>query len=218
MSMESSSTSSSFNPDPILNYLGLPLDYEPSLTESPVNFLSKYLRLLPPNLLALFSALLTPQQRTILPIIRNRRQKYASTYPRELSIGEARKRWPLLWPGRDRPGIDQGKEEKLWADSEFLGGQQGQQVGRLGGLLATYEEEREAERVREAKRGDLESRMAVHSLNDESEEDDDEREDLTPEEYETPQQIEVNFERLIRERFIYGLLDVGDAPLHCRPC
>ncbi|KIJ57125.1 hypothetical protein M422DRAFT_23230 [Sphaerobolus stellatus SS14] len=201
-----------FDSSLILSYLSLPSDHIPSPKDTPIDFLSKYLRIIPPNLLVSFSSILTPQQRTVLPSIRNRRQKYTSTYPKELSLGEARKKWPLLWEGRDRPGYEQGREERQWADKEFLGGQQ--QVGKLGQLLAEYEEEREAERFREARRGDLMSRMASHSLHDgeegeEEEEEEEDDDDYSPgaEEPLTPQQLQSNFERLIRERFIYGLLD-----------
>lgn len=208
-----------FNAQRILSYLGLPSEYSPSPSEEPTKFLSAHLRELSPNLLAQFSSLLTPQQRTVLPAIRNRRQKYASTIPRELSFDEARKRWPLLWEGRDRPGIEQGREERLWADREFLGGQRGQ-VGKLGHLLSGYEEQREAERFREMRHESLTQRFATQSLSGEEEEEEEEEQEeedgdndevgrpIYGEEEETPDQLRINFERSVRERFIYGLLDV----------
>ncbi|GJJ07062.1 hypothetical protein Clacol_001261 [Clathrus columnatus] len=207
-----------FNADSILSYLGLPSDYSPSPSGGPVEFLSIHLRELPPNLLAQFSLLLTPQQRSVLPAIRNRRQKYAFSIPKELSFDEARKRWPLLWEGRDRPGVQQAKEEKTWAEREFLGGQKGR-IGKLGQLLGGYEEEREAERFREARHGGLAQKLSRQSLDEEpeveeeeEEEEDDDQDQNGPliEEEDTPDQLRINFERLIRERFIYGLLDNAD--------
>lgn len=207
----SANATTTFNVQSVLSYLGLSSDYSPSPADEPARFLAIHLRELSPDVLAPFSSLLTPQQRTVLPAIRNRRQKYASIIPKELSFDEARKRWPLLWGGRDRPGIEQGKEERVWVDREFLGGQRGQ-VGKLGRLLSEYEEEREAERFREARQENMAQRFAMQSLDEEvEEEEEDEDEDQSGpvvEEEETPDQLRINFERLIRERFIYGLLDV----------
>jgi len=205
----SSYPSYTFDETPILSYLSLPSDYAPSPSERPVDFLTSHLRQLPPNLLRLFSLLLTPAQRTVLPIIRNRRQKYASTIPRELAWPEARKRWPTLWGGRERPGQEQAKEEKEWADSglEFLGGRKGE-VGKLGQLLGDYEEEREAERMRQARRDHLAATVPEVEEEEEEEEDSDSDEVRVVEEQESPDQARITFERVVTEKFIYGLLDV----------
>lgn len=196
-----------FDAAPVLSYLSLPADYRPSPSDTPIEFLVIHLRQLPPNLLALFSSLLAPNQRTVLPIIRNRRQKYASSIPHELTWSEARKRWPTLWEGREPPGREQANDEKEWANRglAFLGGAKGQ-VGKLGQLLGDYEEEREAERMRQARREKLADMEAAHA----EEEDTDEEGDQGPvaEEPESPDQARIAFERVVRERFIYGLLDV----------
>ncbi|KAF8524579.1 hypothetical protein BU17DRAFT_63145 [Hysterangium stoloniferum] len=209
--MESIPDPYAFSATPILSYLGLPPEYEPSPQDSPVDFLTIHLRQLPPNLLALFSRIITPQRRTVLPIIRNRRQKYASTVPRELALPEARKRWPMLWVGRERekPGLEQGKEEKRWAEREFLGGVKGQ-VGKLGQLLSEYEEEREAERMREVRREKMAEKFAEQNIEEEEEEEEGEGVAIVEEEQESTDQLEINFERVVREKFIYGLLDDVD--------
>ena len=126
----------------------------------------------------------------------------------------------MLWEGRgERVGVEEGKDERMWAENEFLGGRRRQKVGKLGALLGGYEEEREAERIREVRRGDLSQRMQEHSLEDNEEEEEEEEEeggeddedgDSGVDEPLTPAQLQSNFERLVRERFIYGLLDVGD--------
>ncbi|KAF8592229.1 hypothetical protein K439DRAFT_1255095, partial [Ramaria rubella] len=208
--------STPFSAAPVLSYLSLPPDYIPSPSDAPLDFLTIHLHQLPPNLLALFSSLLTPQQRTVLPIIRNRRQRYASSIPRELTWPEASQRWPELWEGRsrERPGVEQGKEEKLWAERglEFLGGQRGQ-IGKLGQLLGEYEEEREAERMREVRREGIARREAEREAEEEEEEEEDDNdEDGGPlvEEQESPIQAQITFERVLQERFIYGLLDSMD--------
>jgi hypothetical protein len=200
--------SSSFNAAPVLSYLSLPADYNPSPSDTPINFLTIHLRQLPPNLLSLFSSLLAPNERTVLPTIRNRRQKYASTIPRELTWPEARKRWPTLWEGRERPGQEQAKEEREWADRdlEFLGGTKGQ-VGKLGKLLGDYEEEREAERMRQARRETLVD-MEEAQVEEEEDTDDEADERAVVEEPESPNQARIAFERVVAEKFIYGLLDV----------
>lgn len=197
------SSPTAFNATPVLSYLSLPTDYTPSPSDTPIDFLAIHLHRLPPNLLTLFSSLLSPRQRTILPIIRNRRQKYASTIPRELTWPEARKLWPELWEGRERLGLEQGREEKQWADRGlvFLEGQKGQ-VGKLGQLLGDYEEEREAERMRQARKHNMAQRDIARDQQLEEEEEDEDQDQ------ESPDQMRINFERTVREKFIYGLLDV----------
>jgi len=94
-------------------------------------------------------------------------------------------------------------EEKNWADHEFLGGAK-QHVGKLGTLLGGYEEERTAERFRMERR----RREAEEPFVPEEDEDTSDEEDLAsapPEE--SPEDARLTFERLVKERFIYGLLD-----------
>ena len=119
----------------VLQYLGLPNDHQPSPVADPIVFLQQNLRSLPPHLLYIFASITTPKQRTVIPEIRNRRLKYASTHPGPLSFETARRTWPNLWPERDRRlQQDENINEKLWAEKDFLDGQK-QHVGKLGTLL-----------------------------------------------------------------------------------
>src|SRR5882762_2207508 len=137
-----------FTSPPILSSLQLQDTYTPSPKDFPIDFLQLHIRNLPPHLLLTFSLITTPKQRTVIPTIRNRRLKYTHSNPRELGFVEARSRWPMLWEGRERRGVEEGREEREWAEGDgFLRGSE-KHVGKLGELLGEYEEEREAERVR----------------------------------------------------------------------
>lgn len=202
-----------FDERAVLSYLGLPPDYEPSPRNSTIQFLRKHLSQLPPNVLRKFSIITTPKLRTILIPIRNRRLRYMNTHPKELDFISARNRWPALWEGRERRGREEGEEEKHWVEDEFLKGE-AKHVGKLGSLLRDYEEEREAERVRTIRR----EMAAANSIPQEEPQEEEEEEEEESEEGE-PVQVEEEseeekrryFERLIRERFIYGLLPVGSS-------
>lgn len=237
-----------FDSAPVLKYLGLPQDYAPSPKEDPLAFLRLHLAILPQSLLESFSSVVSPRQRTLIPLVKNRRTQYALNYPSELGWDYGRSLEPLLWDSFNssmqtsartvapRPGVEAANQEREWAEKNFVGfvssdnsgptsGQSGQphprrgQVGRLGDLLAEYEEEREAERLRMVRR----ERAAVAAAEREAEEefdsesgDEDEDEDSSkgalntlPDESETPDEIKRSFERLLRERFIGGLLSVG---------
>lgn len=97
-----------------------------------------------------------------------------------------------------------------WAEKGFLDGKK-KHVGKLGNLLGGYEEEREAERVREIRRRE---REIEESLPEEDEDTDDEEEEETAPSQdaqaveESPEEMKASFLRLVRERFIYGLLEV----------
>lgn len=197
-----------FNALPILNYLQLPESYAPSPEISPVQFLNKHIRQLPPHLLAQFSSIISPKDRTVILVIRNRRLIYANSSPKELSFVSARSTWPTLWEGRERRGQEEGREEKAWAESGFLQGST-KHIGKLGKLLGEYEEEREAERVRTLRR---ERAVPEEFVPEEDESDEDEEDehvlDVPTLEPETQEEAKASFERRIRERFIYGLLEV----------
>ena len=199
------SAATDFDGSPILSYLALPQDYQPSPKTAPVEFLRKHVRELPPHLLVLFSANTSPKERTVVPEIRSRRLKYAQTKPPELSLVDAKSTWPALWEGRERPGTDQAKAEKEWVDKEFLGGSTRQRVGKLGELLGDYEEERESERVRTVRRQRAEY---IESLPEEDEESDEGEDDLEPIPEPSPAENEEWFLRDVKERFIYGFLEV----------
>ncbi|KAI0353487.1 hypothetical protein OH77DRAFT_1505275 [Trametes cingulata] len=199
------SAAGEFDPAPVLKYLGLPDTYEPSPRTAPLEFLHRHVRSLPPHLLRLFSAHTTPKQRTAIAAIRNRRLKYTQSKPPEFALANAKSTWPSLWEGRERPGKEQAQEEKEWAEKEFLGDGK-QKIGKLGNLLGEYEEERESERVRTIRRQRAEY---IESLPEEDEESDDEEQDATAQEP-SPAEAEEMFLRLLKERFIYGLLESID--------
>jgi hypothetical protein len=192
----------------VLNYLGLPPDYQPNPDSDPIRFISLNIQLIPIHFAQKFTQSTTPKQLTVIPTIRNRRTKFTQSNPTELSFESAKRSWPLLWTGdssgsRPRRGQAEGSEEKTWADREFLGGAK-QHVGKLGALLADYEEERATERFRmERRRRDAEEPFVPEEDEDTSDEDDP---TPAPAEHDSPEQV---FERSIKERFIYGLLDVN---------
>ena len=102
-----------FDAAPVLSYLSLPDDYQPSPQVAPVEFLRKHIRELPPHLLVLFSANTTPKERTVVPEIRSRRLKYIQSKPLEFALSEAKSTWPALWEGRERPGTQDRKSTRL---------------------------------------------------------------------------------------------------------
>jgi hypothetical protein len=196
----------------IQKYLGIE---QPPPAERPIYFLKSNLSYLPRELLMLFSSVLSPKERSVILAIRNRRSKYAQSAPRELSWIIAKNTWPLLWEGRERRGIQEGQEEREWARENFLGGERKPHVGKLGVLLGGYEEEREAERVRVLRRERVEQEAALPEEDEETDSDEEDVADLPPEEPPTDEEMKQDFERLIQERFIYGLLEVR-CPLHLR--
>jgi hypothetical protein len=189
------------DPAPVLSYLSLPNTYTPSPVHDPIAFLLKHLRQLPPHLLSQFTSITTPKQRTSIPVIRNRRLKHASASPSELSFDSAVHTWPTLWHGHDQRHPERRKEEEEWARTEFLAGSL-KHVGKLGPLLGGYEEQREAERMRLLQRA-----RAAQEASIPEEDTDSEEENATEEE--TMDEARASFERLVKERFIYGLLDVS---------
>lgn len=204
--------------EPILKYLGLPDDYEPHPSSEPIEFIRKHLRQLPPPLLQPLSRITTAKQRSVVPGIRNRRLNYTRSQPPALGLDEARRRWPTLWSQAQGGGgggsalrnlqIEHGRaeraEEKRWADSAFLEGRK-QHVGKLGALLGEFAEEREAESARVARRAAAQDFVPEEDSDASEDEDTPGVEDTE----ETEDEKRESFERLIRERFIYGLLDVS---------
>ena len=197
-----------FDKLPSLKYLGLPQNYEPSPETEPIAFLSKHLLQLPPHLLMNYTYITTPNQRTAIATIRNRRLHYANMNPPDLQFNHARATWPDFWQGQERQVGQSGDDERAWAQSEFLEGKK-QFVGKLGNLLASYEEERESEGIRMLRR----NRAAVK--NDfVPEEDGDSDDDSQPtQETETEEEVKASFERRIREFFVYGRLEVSEDRL-----
>jgi len=207
-----SSSQPPFPESAILSYLGLPIDYTPSPSTEPVTFLQAHLHQLPPHLQAHFSLVTSPKQRTIIPTIRNRRLRYTLSAPRELQFAVARNTWPELWAGRERRGQAEGREEREWAESGFLEGRKGH-VGKLADLLGGYEEDREAERVRVLRRERVAVAEAEEFVPEEDTDDEDEDESEVSMAEESAEEATSSFERLIRERFIYGSLQVSCAVL-----
>ncbi|EGN93029.1 hypothetical protein SERLA73DRAFT_190173 [Serpula lacrymans var. lacrymans S7.3] len=191
----------------LLNYMGISQNSTPLPSSDPISFLKEHIHQLPPNLAVLFSLKTTPQQRTVIPAIRNRRLKFTTLNPRELSFVAAKSTWPLLWQGRERRGQEEAKAEREWAQKDFLKGSK-QHVGKLGTLLGDYEEEREAERVRVLRRENINNAGDDFvPEEDESESDEEDNSATTGQEEESAEEAKASFERLIRERFIYGLLE-----------
>lgn len=204
-----------------LSYLGLPDDYSPSPEEQPLDFLTKHFCELPPHLLSHFSANTTPKQRSAIPAIRNRRHAYVDSNPLELSFASAKASWPILWPGREPPGREQGEDEREWAEQLFMGSSLKPHIGKLGMLLAGYEAERSAEHVRAQRRAAMDELDRVPE-EEESDDDDEEEEEGKEEEREESQppveeesieNTKAWFLRRVRERFIYGLLEVRPASI-----
>lgn len=205
-----------FDPAPSLKYLGLPPDYIPSPRAEPIAFLQKHLSQLPPHLLPAYSLITSPKQRTVIPLVRNRRLQFTKTAPPELSFVRARNTWPHLWEGRLQPGIEERQEEQNWVEKHFMDGTE-TKIGKLGRLLADFEEERENERVRVVRRikesNDLVPEEDEDSDEEEGDEEEEEDEENPPEsDHETDAEKQADFERRIRERFVYGLLDVSLSP------
>ena len=152
-----------------------------------------------------YTYITTPKQRTAIATIRNRRLQYANTNPPDLQFNYARATWPDLWQGKERQAGQNGDDERAWAQSEFLEGKK-QFVGKLGNLLASYEEERESEDIRMLRR----NRATVEN-NFVPEEDSDSDNDSHPtQETETEEEVKTSFERRIREFFVYGGLEVSE--------
>ncbi|KZV84265.1 hypothetical protein EXIGLDRAFT_753970 [Exidia glandulosa HHB12029] len=213
-------TGSGDDSERFLKYLDLPDDYEPSPTRAPLDFLRAHLYQLPQHLAVYFSSSVAPRERTALPIVRNRRLNYAQSPAGSTALGYSagRAEWPLLWEQsgstRDdvKPGELSGQDERAWANANFMGGQGGE-LGRLGGLLSEYEAEREAERMRALRRDRAvrESMMPqVEEEEDESDEEDDATDANAAAEEESVEEHRAAFERLLRERFVYGTLDDFD--------
>lgn len=128
-------------------------------------------------------------------------------------------------PPPPRPGADAADDEREWADSHFMGyrltssgsagagpsalkAQKGY-VGRLGDLLAEYEEEREAERLRAVRIERAAIAAAERDTEEEFDSESSDEEDDMPPEPESEEEVRSAFERIIRERFIDGLLPVS---------
>jgi len=192
-----------FNDVAIRSYLALEPSYQPDPKTAPIDFLTSHLRQLPPHLLLPFSGITAPRERSKIPTIRNRRLKYANADPPELQFSNARSTWPLLYEGQERRGQQEGDEERDWAAKDFLQGLT-KHVGKLGMLLGGYEEEREAERFRALRRERAEAEFVPE---EESDSDNEESHGHAGIQHMTADDAKASFERLIRERFIYGLLE-----------
>jgi hypothetical protein len=202
-----------FDPTPILKYLDLPSNYTPSPVEDPISFISSNLRLLPPHLIDRFSLITTPKQRTSIPQIRNRRLRWTQSAPKAISYPEARTTWPTLWRGtpeaRGARQAADASDERAWVEQNFFA-ERAPHVRKLGELLAGYEEERSWERSRAERRQQADEDF-VPEEDESSEEELEEGVHPTSKQSEPEEQFEESkeaFERLIKERLIYGLLDV----------
>ncbi|KZS91239.1 hypothetical protein SISNIDRAFT_456838 [Sistotremastrum niveocremeum HHB9708] len=196
----------------ILRYLGLPQDSVPNPHDSPLDFLQQNLSYLPPHILNSLSSIIPPQQRTSIARIRNRRQKYTSTSPAEFAWANARQTWPLLWEGRERRGQEEASDERDWASHEFMATTEGRKpyVGKLADLLSEYEEEREAERVRDLRRARAEQEAMIPEEDEDTDSDDEPEVPPEPVDEEPLDVRKAEFEAMIRQRFVYGHLENAD--------
>lgn len=206
-----------------LRYLDLPECYQPSPTAAPVEFLQQHLVQLPKHLALYFSSLVPPKSRTSLSIVRNRRLNYVQSPAGQEALfwKRARSKWPLLWEqsgtAREegaRPGDFDAADERAWAKDNFLGGNGAAQIGKLGALLGEYEADREAERARHLRRDAAVRQAMMPQLAEEDEDSDDEdpvdaAANAAEDAAETLDQHRDAFERLLKERLVYGLLDVS---------
>ncbi|KAG9050458.1 hypothetical protein FS837_005263 [Tulasnella sp. UAMH 9824] len=223
----STSSPSDFNVAPILKYLSLQADHKPSPRDEPLEFLRDHLIQLPVEFSRPFSAITTPRQRTQLLRIRNRRTTYACSPQgrKALSWVEARKEDPLAYeafmisstgtqgmplaqdptdPERAyRRGEEEGAEERKWVKSSFMDGAKGHVgEGKLAALLGQFEEEREAERLRDMKREIREREQAQRESEPEEEEDDSEGEESpTNPIYDSAGDARSSFEKVVRDKF-----------------
>ncbi|KAG8791660.1 hypothetical protein FRC12_008506 [Ceratobasidium sp. 428] len=215
-----------FDGAPILKYLSLDADYTPSPFENPIEFLRRHITQLPPHLLVLFSnhPSVTPRARASIPTIKNRRCYYAVEEPRALDPDVLSRTdadiWDLVNEERpqgqttQRPTAPEPDEdvtdERTWADEEFQGGVKGH-VGKIGELLAELEGERTRERQRAIRRQAAVARARREETEEEFDESSDEEDE---DEQEVPQRQldapEKDLRRVVRERFISGLLKEFD--------
>jgi len=213
----------------VLRYLSLPETYTPNPSTLPIAFLRLHLSILPSSILQHFSFLLSPRQRTTLSAIRNRRLTYHTSAPTAFSFPIARNKWVDIWdeiaPGavlqenwRDT-SKSYAEDEKAWAEAAFLDGETvAGKKSRLGRLLADYEEERVGEVERANRSARLRKREARKAGDREAElqdtEEEEEEEELSEDDQDAApavdnQQLKGTFERVLKERFIAGLLKVS---------
>lgn len=218
------SLSQEFDETPILKYLSLDAEYTPSPSKEPIEFLKRHINQLPPHLLVLFSShpAATPRARSSIPTIRNRRCNYAAEEPKALDPDilsrEDAAVWDLVNDERPqgqitaRPTAEQADEdaadERAWADQEFQGGIKGH-VGKIGELLGQLQEERTRERQRAVRRQAVVARRREEEAIEEEEESTDEEEEEEDQRPPPADATEREIRRVIRERFISGLLSVS---------
>lgn len=190
-----------------------------ALPSAPLHFLATHIDALPPNLAAYFGPVVTPQVRSGIPTIRNRRLQWALASPPALSAYSARDRHPLLYerivghevapPARPSGAADEA--EDAWGQNRaVLGGRA--QHGNLGALLQSFEDEREGERRRDRKREErLRENEVTEEFDSESEDEDEEVDQpqddggfVGPDEELSGEERLQVFERLVREKWIDG--------------
>lgn len=206
--------------DRIRSYLELPPDV--LLPIDPLRILTEYVDTLPRTLLEPFAEITTPRERARVRTIKSRRIMHASSRPPPafLSADAGRLRWPLLWERMGGstalpPPSSSVREEETWVKDQFLGegdGDSRQHVKKLGGLLRGFEEEREAETVRERKRVERRMDEVGEEFDSESDEEDgvggrtgNARVGAAVQEDEDQEAVARAFERKLVELFVDGL-------------
>ena len=202
---------SQFNETLVLSYLGLPGGYKPAPHTEPIEFLEKHIRALPPHLVSHFSLITVPKQRTVIRTVRNRRLKYVNLNPGRIDSDLLRNEWHATRGGVGGPGKEAGGEEREWVRTSFLDGSTVQHVGKLGKLLAEEEEARVLERARSIRRERATIEQSIPEEDDESDESADDVNRIEASEGTEAANDEEVFRRVLKEQFIYGLLEVRVA-------
>lgn len=110
-----------------------------------------------------------------------------------------------------RKGEEEGAEERKWVESAFMDGVKGHVgEGKLAALLGQFEEEREAGRLRDMRREMREREQVQREAEEEEEEDSEGEESSANPIYDSPESARTSFERVIRDKFVDGLLEWMD--------
>lgn len=112
-----------------------------------------------------------------------------------------------------RKGEEEGGEERSWVKNSFMDGAKGHiGEGKLAALLGQFEEERAAEKLRDMKR-EMREREQVQRETEPEEEEEEESEDEETSAnplYDSAEDARKSFERIIRDKFVDGLLEWMD--------
>ena len=167
----------------ILNYLNEQNNqtYWQLIKQNPFEFLKTTIHYLPTNMQLIFNEIISPVQRTSIPIIRKRRMNYSrSTEGKEmLSVSKGAHRDPLnfdqLSQDSKKSYMNATKDNEInWLNEQsFLSGSgksNAGQVGKLANLLGEFEVDRRREQYRQSKLNYLKNDTSNQLLNPSEEE------------------------------------------------